>query len=183
MYSLQISIRPSLLIILLRSILLHSSAIVIRRLDPKLLTVHLAELLRYEPEREDILHKDVLAAARLLLDRDCEEEARGYLASLLSSENREVAMEAGRILSLSCKRKGDWTEAVGIWEKMVTEDACHIFAVEELAKWCEHRKGDLDRALNLVNNVLENAPYLSTAERDAFVYRFNRLKRRIEKRE
>ena len=145
------------------------------------LTVHLAELLGYEPEREDILHDDVLAAARLLIDRGYEKEAHRFLASLLSSENGDVANEAGRILSLFCKRKGDWTEAVRIWEKMVTEDGCHIFAVEELAKWCEHRKGDFDRALNLVKNILENAPYLSIAERDAFVYRFNRLKRRAEK--
>jgi uncharacterized protein YprB with RNaseH-like and TPR domain len=146
------------------------------------LTVHLAELLGYEPQqREDVLHEDVLAAARLLLDRGCEEEARRFLASLLCSENNAVADEAGRILSLFCKRQGDWKEAVGIWENMVNGDSCHIFAVEELAKWCEHRKGDFDRALNLVKNVLKNAPYLSITEREAFVYRFNRLKRRSEK--
>ncbi len=145
------------------------------------LTVHLAEILGYETERDDIPHEDVLAAARLLLDRGCEEEARGFLTSLLSSENGDVAYDAGRILSLFCKRRGDWTEAVGIWEKMVAEDAYHIFAVEELAKWCEHRKGDCDRALNLVINVLENAPFLSIDERHAFTYRLDRLKRRAEK--
>ncbi|MBW2637735.1 MAG: hypothetical protein JRC86_09485, partial [Deltaproteobacteria bacterium] len=58
---------------------------------------------------------------------------------------------------------------------------CDIFAVEELAKWCEHRDGDCERALNLVENILENANYLTFTEREDLVNRLNRLKRRTEK--
>nr|HOO91778.1 hypothetical protein [Syntrophales bacterium] len=51
----------------------------------------------------------------------------------------------------------------------------------ELAKWCEHREGDFDRALNLVQTVLENGHYLSITERNSFTYRLDRLKRRVGK--
>ncbi len=145
------------------------------------LTVHLAELLGYEHQREAFVHEDSLAAARLLLDRGLGEEACQVLSSLLASENAVVASEAGRILSLFHKRKSNWEEAVEIWENMLAENACDIFAVEELAKFCEHRAGDCERALNLVENILENAGYLSFSERDNLVYRLNRLKRRTEK--
>ncbi|HPQ44677.1 MAG TPA: ribonuclease H-like domain-containing protein [Syntrophales bacterium] len=145
------------------------------------LTVHLTGLLGYEPVRDDCLHEDALAVARLLLDRGCEDEAQGFLSSLFCSKNRGVADEAGRILSLICKRKGNWTESVRIWEEMITGNACHLFAVEELAKWCEHREGDFDRALNLVQTVLENGHYLSITERNSFTYRLDRLKRRVGK--
>ena len=145
------------------------------------LTVHLAELLGYDAERNDHCHEDILATARLLLDRGFGEEARLFLASLLSSESGGVAYEAGRILSLFHKRGSNWEEAVMIWENMLAENDCDIFAVEELAKWCEHRAGDCERALNLVENILEKAPSLTFTEREDLVYRLNRLKRRTEK--
>jgi uncharacterized protein YprB with RNaseH-like and TPR domain len=145
------------------------------------LTVHLAELLGYDAERDDVCHEDILATARLLLDRGFGEEAHLFLASLLSSESGGVAAEAGRILSLFHKRSSKWEEAVAIWEKMLAENDCDIFAVEELAKFCEHRAGDCKRALNLVETILEKAVYLSFTEREDLVYRLNRLKRRTEK--
>jgi len=64
---------------------------------------------------------------------------------------------------------------------MLAENDCDIFAVEELAKWCEHRAGDCERALNLVENILEKAPSLTFTEREDLHYRLNRLKRRTEK--
>jgi uncharacterized protein YprB with RNaseH-like and TPR domain len=145
------------------------------------LTVHLAGLLRHDAERDDVCHEDILASARLLLDRGYGEEAHLFLASLLSSKSGGVASEAGRILSLFHKRSSNWEEAVGIWENMLAQNDCDIFAVEELAKWCEHRAGDCERALNLVENILENANYLTFTEREDLVYRLNRLKRRTEK--
>ena len=145
------------------------------------LTVHLAGLLGYDAEGNDVCHEDVLASARLLLDRGYGEEAHCFLASLLSSESGGVAFEAGRILSLFHKRSSKWEEAVEIWETMLAEDDCDIFAVEELAKWCEHRAGDCERARSLVENILERATSLTVTERDNLLYRLDRLKRRTDK--
>jgi len=61
---------------------------------------------------------------------------------------------------------------------MHARDACDPFAVEELAKWCEHRQRDFERAFSLVNHILEKGRTLSPMDRDAFSYRLNRLKRR-----
>lgn len=143
------------------------------------LTLHLAELLSVEIDMEYANHFDLLAAARLLTDRGYDEGARRLLGSLVYSENRYIASDAGRMLSLIYKRAGRWDEAVEIWEKMLMDDPCDIFAVEELAKWCEHREHNFERATSLVTQVLENVRLITEAERKALIYRLNRLQRRL----
>ena len=144
------------------------------------LTVHLAELLGNEPDMERIAHEDLLAAARLFAHRGEEARPRRLLTSLINSGNPAVASESRKILSLMYKRKERWREAVEIWEAMHAMDACDSFAVEELAKWYEHRQRDFERAFSLVNHILDKGRTLSAMDRDAFRYRLNRLKRRRE---
>jgi uncharacterized protein YprB with RNaseH-like and TPR domain len=144
------------------------------------LTLHLAELLSIEIDMEYANHSDLLAAARLFNDRGYDEEAQRFLGSLMHSEDRYIAYDAMQMLSLIYKRAGRWDEAVEIWEKMLMDDPCDIFAVEELAKWCEHREHNFERATSLVTQVLENVRRTTETERNALIYRLNRLQRRLD---
>ncbi|MBN2514503.1 MAG: ribonuclease H-like domain-containing protein [Deltaproteobacteria bacterium] len=143
------------------------------------LTLHLAELLSHEIDMDYANHSDLLAVARLFADRGYDERAQRFLGSLMYSEDRYIASDAGRMLALIYKRAGRWNEAVKIWEKMLMKDPCDIFAVEELAKWYEHREHNFERALSLVTGVLENVSRTMEPEREALVYRLNRLRRRL----
>ena len=110
---------------------------------------HLAELLDPDREMSRGPPGDLLAAARLFLVRDCPGEAVRLLIPLTTGSCRETAREAGRELSLHFKRRDQWPEAVAIWEEMVQRDGADLFALVELAKWCEHRRRDLSHALAL----------------------------------
>jgi uncharacterized protein YprB with RNaseH-like and TPR domain len=144
------------------------------------LTLHLAELLSLEIDMDYPNHSDLLAAARLFTDRGDDDRAQRLLGSLMYSNDRHIASDAGRMLSLIYKSAGRWDNAVEIWGKMLIDDPCDIFAVEELAKWYEHREHNFERALSLVTYVLENASRTPQTARDALVYRLNRLKRRFD---
>jgi uncharacterized protein YprB with RNaseH-like and TPR domain len=143
------------------------------------LALHLSELLSRHPRHEQFHHGDLLAAARLFYDRGEGERACRFLEQLLSSRNRFIAGEAGRYLSLMYKRTGRWDEAISLWEMMITGDSGNVFAAVELAKWYEHRERDYSRALSLVKQVLPSAGRLPGSDREALVYRMNRLKRRL----
>lgn len=143
------------------------------------LMVHLTELLSGNPDTEYTDHGDLFAAARLFHDRGHGEGAHRFLKPLIFSDNHFIAEEAGKFLSLMFKRAGRWEDAIDIWQTMISHDPGNTFAVEELAKWYEHRARDFEQALSLVNQALEKAYGISESERDAFVYRRNRLKRRI----
>jgi len=143
------------------------------------LTVHLAELLSSEIDMEYADHSDLLAAARLFNDRGYDEEAERFLGSLMYSDDRYIASDAGKMLSLIYKRAGRWDDAVEIWKKMLMDDPCDIFAVEELAKCYEHREHDFERALSLVTRVLETIRRTTDIERNALIHRLNRLQRRL----
>lgn len=143
------------------------------------LALHLGELLGGYPDCDYTHHGDLLAAARLFHDRGDGERACRFFEPLLSSHNRFIAEEAGKYLSVMYKRVGRWDEAVSLWEMMMAGDSENVFAAVELAKWYEHRERDFQRALSLVDKVLTSPHQLSEHERDALMYRLNRLKRRI----
>jgi len=143
------------------------------------LTVHLAELLSSEIDMEYTNQSDLLAAARLFNERGYDEEAERFLGSLMYSDDRYIASDAGKMLSLIYKRTGRWDDAVEIWGKMLMDDPCDIFAVEELAKCYEHREHDFERALSLVTRFLETIRRTTDTERNALIHRLNRLQRRL----
>ncbi|HEU20628.1 MAG TPA: hypothetical protein ENO00_14820 [Deltaproteobacteria bacterium] len=143
------------------------------------LTLHLTELLGKHPDHDCLHHGDLLAAARLFHDRGDGERACRFLEPLLSSNNRVIADEARKYLSLIYKRAGRWHDAIALWEMMIAGDHGNVFAAVELAKWYEHRENDYTRALSLINQILPEACHLSQSDRDGLMYRLNRLKRRL----
>jgi tetratricopeptide (TPR) repeat protein len=142
------------------------------------LAVYLAEILSFKPDMATREHLDLLAASRLLLDRGNLHRARTILEALINSDETHVAFEARKSLSLIHKRNGRWKDARESWEAMLLCNPGNFFAVEEMAKYLEHRRRDFKKAIEIINEALSLPNCLTTLERDALVYRLKRLKGR-----
>ena len=134
------------------------------------LAVHLSSLIGPADRREECTDSDILATARLMIDRGCTDMARQQLVSLLECcQKGPVAQEAKKMLSLVHKRDNNWDEAVKLWESILADAPDDYFAIEELAKWLEHRKHDYRKAADLVSRLLEKRGATTTDEAAALV--------------
>jgi hypothetical protein len=145
------------------------------------IAAHFTELL--DPDQGMSHHHpgDLLAAARLFLDRDGSEEAVRFLTPLTAVSCYKTAQEAARELSLYFKRRGEWSEAVAVWQEMVRRDGGDLFALLELAKWAEHRRRDLSQALALTLRAGGCSDCLTPDDIAALNRRRERLERKMEK--
>ena len=143
------------------------------------LAAHLAELLDPDGENTRYHPGDRLAAARLFLARECSADAVRLLDPLLGCASHETARDAARELSLHYKRAGQWPAAVAIWEKLLGRNGDDIFALIELAKWCEHKRRDFTRALALAERACACERHLSPDECTGLAYRRERLERKL----
>ena len=140
------------------------------------LAVYLAEILSPKPDMAKREHVDLLAAARLHLDRGNLHGACTILESLIKSDEADVVFEARKILSLIYKRRGRWNEAIKIWEAMLINDRGNFFAADELAKYLEHRQRNFGKAIEIINEALSVPQHKTPFERDALIYRLKRLR-------
>lgn len=146
------------------------------------LAANLAELLDPDGENTRYHPGDRLAAARLFLARECPDEAVRLLDPLIGCANQETARDAARELSLHYKREEQWPAAVAIWEEMMGRDGDDLFALIELAKWCEHRRRDFTRALALAERACACERRLSPDECTNLAHRRERLERKLASR-
>jgi uncharacterized protein len=146
------------------------------------LAANLAELLDPDGENTRYHPGDRLAAARLFLARECPDEAVRLLDPLIGCASHETARDAARELSLYYKRAGQWPVAVAIWEEMIGRDGDDLFALIELAKWCEHRRRDFTRALALAERACACERRLSPDECTNLAHRRERLERKLASR-
>ena len=115
---------------------------------------HTAALLA-DPFQEAIEHGlDVIALARLYEDLgQWETAARLFERGLQMSLNEADFWKAVGRLSVLQKRRGDFEEAIRLWEKAASEG--HIYAYVELAKYYEHRQRDVKSALKWTKAALK----------------------------
>jgi hypothetical protein len=139
---------------------------------------HLCDLFGADPG-EGVDGADLLALARLCLDRGEKPVAEKLLCDLVSAGSASLGKEAGIELSLLYKRSERWDEAVGIWKRMAESDPGNHFAAVELAKWFEHKAKEYDRAAALVLNALEHLPETEAVWREELLYRLARLQRKM----
>jgi uncharacterized protein YprB with RNaseH-like and TPR domain len=144
------------------------------------LAVHLAELLTRGVATPDAEPSDVVAAARLHVLRGDPAAAEKMLRDLLAARVAETVGEGGRELSLLHKRAGRWDDAVALWRAQLAADPFDLFAVEEMAKWLEHRRKEWGEAMRLVAGVLDAPVFADEAAREAFRYRLARLQRKAK---
>jgi uncharacterized protein YprB with RNaseH-like and TPR domain len=146
------------------------------------LAAHLVDLIDPESGLSSHPDDDRLAAGRLFLGRGLHGDAVRLLDPLRGSPRPETAWEAQRELSLLYRRKALWSEAVRLWEDMVQQDGGDVFALVELAKWCEHRAHDLPRAAALTRQALERGTFESPRRigREEILHRLRRLEGRLQ---
>jgi len=84
-----------------------------------------------------------------------EEASNAFEEALNYSMEPDYREEVLRNLGFSLKRLGDWEKAVKIWELMIKTTSQRMMAYEELAKYYEHRTGEIERAIEIVKRGLE----------------------------
>ncbi len=147
---------------------------------------HTAAMLA-DPFHEGIQHGlDVIALARLYEDLgQWDTAARLFEHGLQKGVSKENFQEATRRLSVLQKRRGDFDEAIRLWEKAAFEG--HVYAYVELAKYYEHKKRDLKLALKWTKSAIEQAEradlpvYIRNHWRDELAHRMERLEKRSAK--
>ena len=139
------------------------------------LLTHLIEIIDPDDEKSRHHPGDLLAAGQLFLSRGLDHDAVRLLQSAIASAHRPSARDACRELSLHYRRAACWPEAIRLWEDMIRCDSGDIFALIELAKWCEHRVHDLDRAIFLTTQALSYAGKDGEISRGDLEYRLRRL--------
>ncbi|MBN1637034.1 MAG: ribonuclease H-like domain-containing protein [Deltaproteobacteria bacterium] len=142
------------------------------------LNAHLTELVGTGTNPPDTHPGDIMAVARLFFEYGDSVLATKLYEELIHCEYTEVAKETRRQLSLIHKRAECWEDAARLWEIMLADNPLDLFAVEELAKFLEHKKHDYTRAIELIEVILDRPVAVAPFEHDALIYRMERLKRK-----
>ena len=102
---------------------------------------------------------DLLGLSRFLRRRGDSARAQSACSQALAiGLPAEFRPKAQRDLAQLAKRKGDYEQAVRIWEELVRDSADGIHACEQLAIYYERRAGDLARAVEYVRLGLQKIP-------------------------
>lgn len=149
---------------------------------------HMAFLLN-DPYSEEIQHgEDVVALARFFESMGDIAQAQSlYDKALKADLEEDLYWDTLERFSFLLKRKGDWEDALSLWERAASQGA--LYAVEELAKYYEHRAKDLTSAHHWTIrgiSMLEEQ-YLPAYEvhqwRERLDHRLERLERRLARQE
>jgi tetratricopeptide (TPR) repeat protein len=76
-------------------------------------------------------------------------------AALAASIPAELRTQTICDLSFHLKRKGNWTEAIGLWQLAIEENHGRLYPFVELAKYYEHRESDYTAAEQLVLRAID----------------------------
>ena len=147
------------------------------------LLTHINEMLT-SPYEGRVQHGlDFIALAKLFEDLGhWEEAARLFERGLESGLTESDFGVAVKRLSILQKRRGDFGEAVRLWEAAAAQG--HLYAFVELAKYYEHRGHDPKTALKWVKSALRGAQkaampaYMRKHWMDEIDHRMERLKRK-----
>ena len=147
---------------------------------------HMAFLL-HEPHSEKITHiEDVVALARFFESiGDIPQAQDLYQKALASDLPEELYWDTIERFSFLLKRQDEWENAIKIWEMAAENNA--LYAVEELAKYYEHRAKNLEiakhwteKGLRIINEQHMHA-YEHFQWQEKLQYRLERLNRRLLK--
>lgn len=126
---------------------------------------------------------DFIALGKLFEDLGLWEEAARLFERGLEFDITESDFDhALRRLSTLQKRRGDFEEAVRLWEKAAAQG--HIYAHIEMAKYYEHKRRDVKSALQWTRSALEHVEhdpmpaYIRRHWRDEITRRLARLERK-----
>lgn len=115
------------------------------------------------------------------------EKAQHYYRQVIGCGSGRLEEAALSQLALLCKKRGEWTEAVCLWQDLALREGKNLDAYVELAKYYEHRARDYPAALNWSSRALAQArrrsdiPFSSPCHPAALLHRINRLNRKISR--
>jgi len=147
---------------------------------------HTAAMLA-DPFHEGIEHGlDVIALAKLYEDiGQWDTAARLFERGLEKALSEEDFWKAVSRLSVLQKRRGDFNEAIRLWEKAASEG--HVYAFVELAKYYEHKKRDVKSAIKWTKSALKQVEradlpvYIRKHWKDELTHRMERLEKKSAK--
>ncbi|MCQ2457452.1 MAG: ribonuclease H-like domain-containing protein [Clostridia bacterium] len=156
--------------------------------DIATLCVLLCRMAHFYRHPEELCHQeDTFSMGRALEKTGHHTEARRCYRL---AEHGRVGGKASGALARSWRRAGETEEAVKIWQRMIETRKGGVTPYIELAKYHEHRTGDLETALDLTRRAMillyEPALYAEGSVQDtenALKYRYDRLKRKIAQKE
>ena len=126
---------------------------------------------------------DFIALGKLFEDLGQWDEAARLFERGLQYDITESDFDlAVKRLSILQKRRGDFEEAVRLWERAAAEG--HIYAHIEIAKYYEHKRRDVKSAIQWTRSALEHVErgtmpaYVRKHWRDEIAHRLARLKKK-----
>jgi hypothetical protein len=109
-------------------------------------------------------HIEKYAIGRLLADIGFAEEAIDVLRNTLEMElPAETEFQLVENLAVLFRRRGDYESALQLWEQAASDG--HVYAHVEIAKYYEHRRGDLKQALQYTETAIKVLKKSPTYER------------------
>jgi hypothetical protein len=119
------------------------------------------------------------ALGRLFWDHGSIEKAIPCFEIALRQCDEDLGWEVMRWLSMAFKKTGNGEKARSLWEEMMSwpkrKDA---FPYIELAKYCEHRLKDIEKAIGYVKMALTETPSHQLKEIDLLRHRRERLEQK-----
>jgi hypothetical protein len=145
---------------------------------------HMAFLL-HDPHSKEIAHiEDVVALARFFESTGDIPQAQVLYQKALNSEMPEdLYWDTIERFSFLLKRQDEWDKAIELWEMGAENNA--LYAIEELAKYYEHRAKTLETAKKWTEKGLQiiREHHLPAYEhyqwQEKLKYRLERLNRRL----
>ncbi len=171
---------------LLRDVLEHNFHDIVFMI---LLTIRLGQLID-EPLHQPAHAEDLLSIARFYFKNKFHREAKPILDHLLFHvRDDSVLREATYLSAMVHKKLGDFETSRKFMHQLLSRQKDHPRALEELAKYYEHREKDYHSALEVVNQGLEFIQLLEQLGRESpllgskadLLRRRNRLMKKIQK--
>ncbi|MEX1071847.1 MAG: ribonuclease H-like domain-containing protein, partial [Anaerolineales bacterium] len=148
---------------------------------------HIATKLAAPLQAGAMHHSELHAIGRLLADIGFAEEAIEVFQSTLALELPEET-QFRLVENLAClfRRRGNYEAALQLWERAAADG--YVYAHVEIAKYYEHRAGDLSLALHYTQSAMSvvSGAKTPTYERvhwqPLLEYRMERLERKLTRR-
>jgi uncharacterized protein YprB with RNaseH-like and TPR domain len=107
-----------------------------------------------------------------------------------ASENKKLPNQSLKNYSILLKRQNKWSMALEIWQNFIDNGEEIMFSCEELAKYYEHKKKNIEKAIDYTKRAIDFFSIVEEIqvqkeigeEKGRFEYRLNRLSIKLEKR-
>jgi len=172
--------------ILLRDVLEHNYYDIVHLI---ILTMHIGKMIA-DPLESCRHEEDLYSLARYYYQNEHFSEALPLLQHLYElGKDPQLKKESMFILSMIYKKRGDTRASRDLFQALISTQKDHAEALQELAKYYEHKEKNYRSALELIDRGIEYSLFLQQLGKDSplhdikddLIYRRNRLIKKISK--